>query len=152
MKILYHFLALVAAITSVSNIRAINAQSIETKQTQCQRFEAGLIQFNQNFSTFEPDETTRRKIMLNTLKILRNEMQRLNSEQYQDVKLQALQQQLLEDIKSGHDNLANYVSTTEPSEAADSNYTALQSLPYQIAEVVEQFEQYCGKADGAKSP
>lgn len=154
MKLRYCLLALAAAITSLSNISAINAQTQlkESKHAQCQRFEAGLIQLNQNLSTYKPDETSPRKIMLNTLTILSTEMKRLKSEQYQDVKLQSLHQQLLKNITSGHDKLAAHIRATEGSEQAENVYSGLQSLPYQISEVVGQFEQSCGKTDSAKSP
>jgi hypothetical protein len=154
MKLRYCLLALAAAITSISNISATNAQTQfqESKHAQCQRFEAGLIQFNQNLSTYKPDETSQRKIMLNTLNILSTEMKRLKREQYQDVKLQALHQQLLKNITSGHDKLAAHIRATEGSAQAEDVYSGLQSLPYQISEVSGQFEQHCGKADSAKSP
>jgi VanZ family protein len=127
-----------------------NAQA-EPTTSQCQRFEAVLTHYNDRISDTSNDPPDRQGIATNLLSDLKIVIEDLESQTFDDETLRSLHQQMLEHIMSGRDNVATYLSlsATEQGEQteAETAFNKLQLLPYQMSEVVQQFEQYCGASN-----
>jgi hypothetical protein len=127
-----------------------NAQA-EPTTSQCQRFEAALTHYNDRISDTSNDPPDRQGIATNLLADLRIVIADLEGQTFDDETLRSLHQRMLEHIMSGRDNVATYLSlsATEQGEQteAETAFNNLQLLPYQMSEVVQQFEQYCGASN-----
>lgn len=150
MKIRYSLLGLaMVAIAFVSDITTSSAQpqSPESKQSQCQRFEAGMVRFNANLTARENDRNTQRELVERLIIVLKSEIQQLESQTFSDAKIQSFHQLSLNSIIAAHDNMVDYGSAVDRGDQtkADAAFGNLQLMPYQISDVLKQFEQYCGK-------
>jgi hypothetical protein len=154
MKLRYCLLGFAIASLTLLGFSSRNAQA-ESKTSQCQRFEAALTRYNDRISDTSNDPPNQQGIAANLLVDLNMAIDDLESQTFSDATLRSLHQQSLEHIIAGRDNVATYLSATKRGEQAkaETAFGNLQLLPYQISEVVEQFEPYCGKSSsnpGAK--
>lgn len=150
MKIRYSLLGFaIVAIASVGYMTTIHAQPQppESKQSQCQRFEAGMTRFNTNLTARENDRNTQRELVERLIVVLNSEIQQLESQTFSDAKIQSFHQRSLDSIIAAHRNMVDYVSAVDRSDQAkaDTAFGNLQLMPYQISDVLKEFEQYCGK-------
>ncbi|HIK19134.1 MAG TPA: hypothetical protein IGS53_28155 [Leptolyngbyaceae cyanobacterium M33_DOE_097] len=150
MKIRYSLLGLaMIVISSVINITTSSAQPQppESKQSQCQRYEAGMARFNANLTARENDRHTQRELVERLIVVLKSEIQQLESQTFSDAKIQSFHQRSLDSIIAAHNNMVDYVSAIDRGDQAkaDAAFGNLQLIPYQISDVLKQFEQYCGK-------
>lgn len=135
------------AIAGIGQIKPIAAQSvpIESKRAQCQRFEAGLTRFNANLTAPENDRNTQRELIETLLTVFNTEIKQLERQTFTDTKIQALHQQALSSITSARNHMMDYLSATERREPgkADRAFGEMQRMPYELSEVIQQFERYC---------
>lgn len=144
MKLRYCFLGL--AIVSATLV-PFNAQA-QSKPAECQSFEAVMIRYNDRVSNTTNDPTDPQGIAENLLVDLNLSIEDLESLTFSDLTLRSLHQQSLEYVIAGRDNLATHLSEVKQGQQATTGaaFGELQRLPYQISEVLQQFEQYCGKS------
>jgi hypothetical protein len=154
MKLRYCLLGFAIASLTLLGLSSRNAQA-ESKTSQCDRFEAVLTRYNDRISDTSNDRISDTsndpsdpqgiaEIFLVDLNL---SIADLESQTFSDATLRSLHQQSLEHIIAGRDNVATYLSATKQGEQAEAEaaFGNLQLLPYQISEVVEQFEPYCGR-------
>lgn len=149
MKIRYFLLSLgVVAIALTSQTATANSQPItESKCSQCQRFEAAMTRFNDRFTAKENDRNTQRELLENLLVVLKTEIKQLETQTFSDAQIQALHQQALDSIIAAHNNMTEYLYATDRGDQATAEiaYGNIQLMPYQISDVIKQFENYCHK-------
>jgi hypothetical protein len=148
MKIRHGCLGLLLVATAwAGGSNRLNAQStlVESTGSQCQRFEAAMTRFNDRFTSSEHNLDSQYAIAESLFAVLNTELQPLASQQFSDSKIQALHHQSLGIILVAQHNMANYLSATDQGEPAKAEiaYGNLQFMPYQLSDVVIQFEQYC---------
>ncbi|MCU0567494.1 MAG: hypothetical protein MUF49_12965 [Oculatellaceae cyanobacterium Prado106] len=119
----------------------------ESEPSQCQSFEASLIRYNDRISSGADEFTDRRQIAESLLVDLSIESAALERETFMDATLRSLHQQLLGYVRAGRDNIATHLYATDQGEEAEAEtaFGELQLLPYQVSEVIQQFEQYCNR-------
>jgi hypothetical protein len=146
MKFRYGLLGLAIASLTLLGLSSRSAQA-ESKTSQCDRFEAALTRYNERITDMSDDPPDPQGIMANFLVDFNVSIDELERQTFSDATLRSLYQQSLEYIVAGRDNVATYLSATEQGEPAEAEtaWGNLQFLPYQMSEVVEQFESYCGK-------
>lgn len=149
MKIRYSLLSLaVVAIALTSQTATANAQPVtESKYSECQRFEAAMVRFNDRFTAKENDRNTQREMLENLLVVLKTEIKQLEIQKFSDAKIQAFHQQALDSIIAVHNNMTEYLHATDRGDrpTAETAYGNMQLMPYQISDVAKQFESYCNK-------
>ncbi|MGG6264918.1 hypothetical protein ACQ4M3_02485 [Leptolyngbya sp. AN03gr2] len=148
-----------------------NAQA-ESKPSDCQAFYAAMARYHvrttytsndQSYESVESISGTFYKVRISDasneptdpqdiaedlLMDLNLSIKDLEGLTFSDATLRSLHQQFLGYVIAGRDHLATSLSETKRGEQAkaDAAFGELQRLPYQISEVYQQFEQYCGKA------
>ncbi len=149
MKIRHSLLSLaLVAIALTSQTARVNAQPVtESKSSQCQRFEGAMARFNERFTAQENDRKTQREMLENLLVVLQTEIDQLEINKFSDPKIQELHQQFLDIIIATHYNMSEYLKATDRGDPATSEtaYSNMQLMPYQISDVIKQFENYCYK-------
>lgn len=149
MKIRYFLLSLaVVAIALTSQTATANAQPVtESKCSQCQRFEAAMARFNDRFTAKENDRNTQRELLENLLVVLKTEIKQLEIQNFSDAQIQAFHQQALDSIIAAHNNMTEYLHASDRGDqaTAETAYGNMQLMPYQISDVIKQFEHYCNK-------